>query len=169
MFPGDWVDKFVVDAGPFIHLNQISQLELLARLPVLLVPTGVLTELKEIRLRKGVESWAHAQILTVPPGALAVPALKRVALDRGETECLALALNQSACIFLTDDLAARKAAEKLSIEVHGTIGIIAYAARCRWLTIPQAEEALTLLYERSSLFITYAIIETAINALRESH
>ena len=52
MWPGAWVDKFVIDAGPFIHLDQIGRLELLTRLPSVLIPTGVVLELKEIRLRK---------------------------------------------------------------------------------------------------------------------
>ena len=71
------------------------------------------------------------------------------------------------CTFLTDDLAARNVAEKPGIEVHGTVGLISYAARRRWLTIPQAQDALNLLHERSSLFITYAIIESAIRALKD--
>lgn len=164
---GAWVDKFVVDAGPFIHLDQIDQLGVLGRLPSLLIPSGVLLELRDARLRNVADRWKHVQIFTLAPKAVANPILKRFALDRGETECLALALNHSPCIFLTDDLAARNAAEKLAIEVHGTVGIIAYAVKRNWLTIPQAEKALNLLYERSSLFITYAIIESAIRRLRD--
>ncbi len=158
--------RFVVDTGPFIHLEQIGHLPLLARLPALLVPSGVVSELRDTRLRTIIESWPHTQVLTLAPMAKKLSSLKRMGLDRGEIECLRLALDHAPCIFLTDDLAARRSAERLSIEVHGTVGLIAYAARHRWLSLPQAEKALHQLYEKSSLFITFEIIDSAILALR---
>ena len=95
------------------------------------------------------------------------PSLRAYSLDRGETECLDWALRHREFIFLTDDLAARKTAKDLSIEVHGSVGVLLYAATRHWLTRKQTEESLYVLYQRSSLFITPAIIESAIQALKE--
>jgi len=167
------VDKYVVDAGPLIHLDQIGQLRLLEKLPSLFIPTSVFMEIRHDTNSadlKTIRKWPHAKIVAVgKPGLKSLnPFIKRFSLQRGETDCIHLAFDLRPCTFLTDDLAARIAAEKLSIEVHGTVGIIAYAFRQRWLSLNQAEEALNRLYCQSSLFITYAIIENAILRLRET-
>jgi predicted nucleic acid-binding protein len=166
------MDSWVVDAGPFIHLDQIGSLELLKRLPSLIIPPSVVGELTTAKSRPTLETvtrWPNVTI--VPPPREPLQVLERVGrhtpLHRGEWDCLRLALERSPCVFLTDDLAARTAAEQLHLEVHGTVGLIAYAVRRQWFSISNAEEALKALYHRSSLFITYAIIERAIRRLKE--
>jgi predicted nucleic acid-binding protein len=132
----------------------------------LAVPTGVVAEISDHRIRSQIESWPHVEVVILDESwALS---LRTYSLDKGETECLTWALRHPECIFLTDDLAARNTAKALNIAVHGTVGILLYAAQHRWLTKQQTEESLHLLYQRSSLFVTFAIIENAIRALRAS-
>ena len=158
----------MVDAGPFIHLDQIGHLRLLQRLPRLFVPPSVVQELTETRLN--LARWPNVTVRASrgqPDRALEAQRT-RPSLHRGELDCLRLALELHPCIFLTDDLAARSVAEKLCIEVHGTVGLIAYGVTRQWLSVSVAEEALKALYHRSSLFITYTIIERAIQRVKEA-
>lgn len=167
------MDKWVVDAGPFIHLDQIGLLRLLKHLPRLIVPQSVLHEIGQASLSAELTAVVRWPNLTVRaerrPPLRALEALgKHRALDRGELDCLHLALRLRPRVFLTDDLAARRVAERLRLEVHGTVGLIAYAVRSQWLSVAHAEDALKALYHRSSLFITYAIIERAIRYLQDA-
>lgn len=163
----------MVDAGPFIHLDQIGHLTLLKRLPCLLIPASVLSELSmggSQRPFQAVARWPNLKVIAVR-NPLSSPGMKpigRMALQRGELDCLSLACERHPSTFLTDDLAARTAAERLGIDVHGTVGLIAYGVRRRWLSSEVAQQALERLYHQSSLFITYAIIERAIHLLKES-
>lgn len=167
------MDSFVVDAGPFIHLEQINQLKLLKKLPRLFVPTSVVLEIRQgvtkFQIRT-INHWPNIRIISVrkkPISAISA-VVQKASLQPAEIDCIYLAHQMHPCILLTDDLTARTTAEKLSIEVHGTVGIIAYSFRRKWLSLRKAEEALNLLYHRSSLFITYGIIESAIRSLKNS-
>jgi len=51
-------------------------------------------------------------------------------LHGGEAEPVALAIELKADWFLTDDAAARLLAESLGLEVHGSLGVILWAAGC---------------------------------------
>ena len=167
------MDKWVADAGPFIHLDQIDHLFLLQKLPRLVIPASVVREVSQhpsARRLRTLHHWANVTIVAVrPPRHQTVEALgARTRLHRGEADCLHIALTQAPCILLTDDLVARTVAERLHLEVHGTVGLIVWAVKRKWLSLNGAEEALEGLYHRSRLFITYTIIERAIHTLRKS-
>jgi predicted nucleic acid-binding protein len=87
-----------------------------------------------------------------------------VELDPGETAALAVASERSA-VLLTDDLAARDAAEDLDVEVHGSIGVIALAYTRGELTKSKAIELMRALQTETSLFITDAVVERGITLL----
>ncbi len=163
----------MIDAGPLIHLDQIGQINLLKRFPTLFIPSSVMIEIKHDTNSpdlKAIKKWANIKITHAPksfPGSVD-SLVKKFSLQIGEIDCIQLAWDIQPCIFLTDDLSARSAAEKLSIEVHGTVGIIAYAFRQKWLSLARAEDALNRLYHESNLFITYTIIEEALQRLRKS-
>ena len=167
--------KYVVDAGPLIHLSQINHLKILQKLPSIVIPISVIQEIKHDTAQREIRTigkWANTQIispLTQQTSPAIISILRKYPLQKGEIDCIDLAVQMDPCVFLTDDLAARRAAEKLNVEVHGTVGLIAYAVRQKWLSAEQAREALDLLYHRSSLFITYALIEAAIRSLKNSH
>lgn len=165
--------KYVIDAGPLIHLDQINHLNILQKLPSIIIPASVIQEIKQDTAKseiKTIEKWPNVQIISPKqqtPASM-VTIFKKSPLQKGETDCIHLALEMIPCIFLTDDLNARRAAENIKLEVHGTVGLLAYALRQSWMTIEKAEDALNLLYYQSNLFITYTIIEEAIHTLRNS-
>ena len=168
------MDRYVVDAGPLIHLDQINHLKILQRLHSIIIPPSVIQEIRHDTAKSEIKSigkWNNVEIIS-PKKQTSIQAnliFKEFHLHKGEIDCIHLVVEMSPCIFLTDDLSARRAAEKLNVEVHGTVGIIAYAVRQRWLTIEKAEDALNLLYHQSNLFITYAIIEHAIHTIKNPH
>lgn len=167
------MDKFVVDTGPFIHLDQINQITLLRKLSFLFTPASVVLEIKKGNLTKGlktIKNWANMKIISPHRKSITSPIdniIKKSNLEAGETDCIYLAIENHPCIFLTDDLTARVTAQKLCIEVHGSVGIIAYAVKQKWLSIEKAIESLNQLYYHSNLFITYAIIENAVQSLKD--
>ncbi len=68
--------------------------------------------------------------------------------------------------FLTDDLAARFFAQAIGIEVHGSLGIILWAAAVGLLDQEHAETALERL-TNSSLWVSDRMARKAEAALRE--
>lgn len=74
--------SFIVDAGPFIHLEQIGCLSLLKRLPTLFVPASVFSEITYGSKHAGFEAikrWNNAKIISVKP----YPAvLKKIVVGR---------------------------------------------------------------------------------------
>lgn len=86
-------------------------------------------------------------------------------LQRGEQECLHLCRRLAVPILLTDDLAARDAARRLSITPVGSLGVIVRAFRLDRLSLEDAERLLRRLHEATTLFVTPAIVELAIEQL----
>jgi predicted nucleic acid-binding protein len=70
-------------------------------------------------------------------------------------------------VLLTDDLAVREAAKRLRLTPVGSLGVIVRAYRVGQLSLADAERHLTDLYAVSSLFVTQAIVELAIEQLRK--
>lgn len=142
------------------------------KLPQLLVAISVLHEIRESHIKSTLHSvpqWENVKIVTVDKRLIESfrPRFNKRMLQQGEIDCIALALEKEGCILLTDDLKARVTAEKLGLEVHGSVGIIAYAVKREWISMKTAELALHSLYHQSNLFITYAIIENAIKNLED--
>jgi predicted nucleic acid-binding protein len=83
-------------------------------------------------------------------------------LHAGELAALALALQNPGAICLTDDSAARLAAQTLQLPVHGTIGILLRSLRRQQRT---KEQVLTLLRElpsRSTLHIAPSLLASIV-------
>jgi len=85
-------------------------------------------------------------------------------LDSGEAEALALVNQIHADWFLTDDAAARLLAQSLNLEVHGSLGIVLWAAAVGHLSKGEAEQVLERLYH-SSLWVSTRILAEARSAL----
>jgi len=87
-------------------------------------------------------------------------------LHAGEAEAIALARQIRADWLVTDDAAARLFAQTLGIEVHGSLGIVLWAAATGRLNRPQAEAVLERL-SRSSLWLSPRVLAEAKKALEK--
>ena len=67
---------------------------------------------------------------------------------------------------LTDDLAVRYAAKRLNLTPVGSLGIVVKAFQKGIISLQDAEDYVTDLYDTSSLFVTRTIADLAIEQLR---
>jgi predicted nucleic acid-binding protein len=154
----------ICDAGPLIHLDELSCLDLLSDLRTILVPEQVWQEVEHHRPgaleRSDVDIQRAPVVLSeyVPLQAL----IRALALDLGEQAALSLMALHPDAILLTDDAAARLAAEVLGYRVHGSIGILLRAIRRQQRTSHEVLAILRDLPVRSSLHIRPALLEEII-------
>jgi predicted nucleic acid-binding protein len=163
------VTSAVVDAGPLIHLNEIGALALLRLFTDVYIPGAVWQE-----------ATVSGQVL--PADLEALPNLHRCDLSSesvvrfshayalthlhtGERESLYVCINDNVDLIVTDDLAVRKAAKLLDITPIGSLGIIVKAFKLQMITLSQAERYILNLQDVSSLFVTRAIVELALESL----
>ncbi|MBI3460421.1 DUF3368 domain-containing protein [Candidatus Acetothermia bacterium] len=116
----------IADSSPLIGLSRINQLELLPKLfGSVLVPPVVVEELfSKGHEKKGVEAlraatWLKTQELKDPNTLKVISST----LDPGERAAIALAYESKEAL-LVDDLAARREAERLGIEIYGTLSVL---------------------------------------------
>ena len=155
----------VCDAGPLIHLDELGCCDLLSDFAAILVPDAVWLEITIHRpevLAQTSAELTHTQ--TVPLDQVEFTTLVRaLALDAGEQAALALAYEQAQSILLTDDAAARLAAERPGIRVHGTLGVILRAARRGLRTPEQVLAVLRSVPVRSSLYIRSDLLDAVVS------
>lgn len=139
-----------------IHLDELSCLELLGDFPRILVPEAVWTEVRHHRPQALEHPQVRLERTAVP--ARRHPRLEALAqaftLHPGEAEALRVALEAPEdCLLLTDDTAARLAAQSLQLRVHGTIGILIRAIRRGQLDRFQVISHLEAIPTRSTLHV----------------
>jgi uncharacterized protein len=114
----------VSNSSPLILFQQIGRMDLLEEvLEEIWIPPAVA---EEIEPSLG-QPPAWIRVTTAP--FLATPVEWRVALDRGEREAIALALERSADRVVLDDRQARQEAKRLGLKVVGSVGIVLEAHR----------------------------------------
>jgi predicted nucleic acid-binding protein len=160
--------KVVCDAGPLIHLDEVGSLDLLADFQSILVPEQVWREVDQHRPNVLESSNVGARRVSVAvPGHAPLQALIRaLALDLGEQAALSLVISHPDAILLTDDAAARLAAEALEYRVHGTIGILLRALRRKQRTHDEVLSVLKHLPARSSLHIRPGLLREIIERVQ---
>ncbi len=164
------IEPAVVDAGPLIHLHEVGSLSLLGAFGLLYIPDAVWKEtvdagrVSEQQLRSlpnlrrtSVEQRSFQEFVVLP---------ELRGLQNGELECLWLCVHQPCGFLLTDDLAVREQARSFGVTPVGSLGVVVRAARLGMLDLQEAEVCLRALYTSSSLFVTQAIVEMAIEQLK---
>ena len=159
----------IVDAGPLIHLAEISGLRLLTLFNPILLPGEVWRETVGVDRIPAValDEVAGLERHEAPIDQVA-EYVKQNELGRlhgGECECLWLSRHLGITTLLTDDLAVREAAGKLGITPVGSLGIVVRACRLARITRTEAETYLMDLYNSSSLYVTRVIVELALEHL----
>ena len=121
---------WVVNASPLIVLGKISQIDLLVKVPdALVIPQGVVDEInmgpQNDPARLWIENSGHQYIREATPN----PVVQNWDLGMGETHVISWALANRNYEAIIDDLAARKCAQTLSVQVCGTLGVILRAKK----------------------------------------
>ncbi|QHN03121.1 DUF3368 domain-containing protein [Granulicella sp. WH15] len=121
----------VADTTPLNYLVLIDEIELLpAIFGTVLIPEAVLRELLHPKTPAKVREWIGS-----PPKWLEVRAVvaemlpQLMDLDPGEREAIQLALEVGADAILIDEADGRRHAERLQLEVRGTLGVLERAAK----------------------------------------
>lgn len=152
----------VCDAGPLIHLDELGCLDLLADFAQILVPDAVWAEVSQHRPDALQSTDLQVDRVSMPtPQNQGLRVLTQaLALDAGETAALALMQVHPTAIFLTDDAAARLAAEQLGLQVHGTVGLVLRAIRRQQRTPQQVVTILSRIPTTSTLHIRSSLLKS---------
>jgi predicted nucleic acid-binding protein len=160
----------IADAGPLIHLDELSALDILNDFGRVIVPDAVWLEAQRHRPKvfgRANPLFVRKSIHQYSPLVNALAPL--YTLHAGEQEALHLCLEFSDSLLLTDDTAARLAAKSLGVSSHGTLGLLVRAIRrqsrskCEVLDLLRAIPARTSLHIRPSL-LAEVIKDVEINA-----
>ena len=161
--------RTVLDAGPLIHLDQLGCLDLLEGFEELRVP-GVVW--REVLIHRPTLGLARLGLRLIEPTRAPSPALAALIhgldLDAGEIAALTLMEEWPGDLFLSDDAAARLAAETSGFRVHGTIGLLIRAIRRGTRTIAQVRSTLEQIPTRSTLHINRRLLGRVIASLPAS-
>lgn len=155
----------VVDAGPLIHLDELKCIDLLGDFSSLLTPETVWREAHRHRPQLQLEQIPVLRVVSagIAPTARLAVLVETLNLDAGETAALALVEQSGLHVFLTDDSAARVAAESLGYRVHGTIGIFVRSIRRGLRSQSEVLDILAGIRDRSTLHISQSLLTEVIS------
>lgn len=140
----------VFDTGPFIHLQEIQQLNLLDLFETIFTTREIIEEwnnsvpLSNISVRD----------LTSTSKDFAQYIIEKYKLHLGEATGISLCRQEKIVLFFTDDLDAKETAHSLGLEPHGTLAILLRSLRKDLLTKQESIDLIESLYTQSSLFFT---------------
>ncbi|MBI2574551.1 hypothetical protein HYV82_01575 [Candidatus Woesearchaeota archaeon] len=159
--------RVVSNTGPFIHLLEVDLASALRAFGEVYVPEEVKNELKRNKIT--LDAFRGVKILPLQPKFKDVAEIlvNKFSLDLGEAQAIALALQEKADYFLTDDLDARTVAGVHGVEAHGTVGIILRAFRNKIIDKEMAIKNVKELYASSSLFITKELTDFVIKSIED--
>lgn len=148
----------VTDTGPLTHLGQANALDLLDQFGPLLVPEAVFAELQVGGLPAGIDTVDRER------RSVEIPDDRWQSLDPGERAALVLCRRVDGTL-LTDDLDARKKADELGIEVHGSIGVVLAAYANGLIDDERARATIRALESDSTLYLSPPLVERAIDRI----
>jgi len=160
------MSEAVLDAGPLIHLAELQALDVLGDFSQLYVPAAVRQEVLTYQSKLFEMSSLPFHDVKLRYISSDLRTLARIfSLDRGEIEALSFMEEHPTAIFLTDDAAARLAAERQGYKVHGTIGLLIRAVRQGIRSPSETVQLLKDLPRLSSLHIRPVLLSEIINRL----
>lgn len=161
--------KVVSNSSILIALSRIGQLNLLSQRfeEGILIPQAVWHEVVETGAgRSGANevklaNWLTVHRITNSP----LLALLSTELDKGESEAIALAIEEQADIILLDERAARRKAVSIGLTVLGTVGILIWAKRVG--LIESLRQQLNILQTTGHFHISRTIYKQALQSVGE--
>ncbi len=161
--------KAVTNSSVLIALSSIGQLELInQRFPDgVLLPKAVWKEVVETGVgRPGAEQVAKTSWLTIRlvTNTILVASL-RLELDEGESEAIALFLEEPVQAILIDEKSARKVAKRLNLPTLGTVGILIWAKQQG--LISSLKKQLDILQTVGQFHLSYSVYQEALKKVGE--
>ena len=156
--------KIVLNTSPIIFLGKIDALKLLSACAhEAYVPQGVVAELHEHELPAFIQAHALSEVgLGYVRGALG-------RLHQGELETIVLAKELAADYVVLDDLLARRKAQRLGLQVIGTVGLLLWMEKEQLLDAGQTWEKLQQLTERHGMYLSPSLREQLKQQLLGGH
>ncbi len=133
-------EALIVNASPLVFLGKAGSLELLRGIGLgrVIVPAAVVEEVVASGHSDRAGSALAAADWIERPARAAIPTgVVEWDLGAGESEVIALALATPGARAVIDDLAARRCARALGVEVIGTLGVVIAASRRGLVTDPR--------------------------------
>ena len=158
--------KVVSNTGPILHLSEINLLKALTIFNKIYIPSEVESELRKNNIRSLPKYIKKIDLLHKSKDIAGI-LINKFSLDLGESQAIALALQEKAHYFLTDDLDARSISKDYGIEAHGTAGIILRAFRNKIINKKTAIQKVKELQINSTLFITKDLIYYIIKSIQD--
>ncbi len=161
--------KAVSNSSVLIALSSIGQLELIKlRFPNgVIIPQSVWKEVVETgRGRNGAEQVSKTSWLTISSVTnTSLISLLRLELDEGESEAIALFIEQPSQAILLDEKNARRIAKLMNLPVLGTVGILIWAKQNG--LIPNLKEQLNTLQSVGKFRLSHLIYQEALKKVGE--
>lgn len=138
----------VLNTSPIIFLSKIDCLKLLADcFDNIVTPDAVVDELHAYTLPE----FINVHTLSTTGAAYVQGALGR--LHQGELEAILLAQETAADYVVLDDLLARRKAQRLAIDVIGTIGLLLLLEKRMLLSAEQSWQKIRQLTEQHGMYL----------------
>jgi predicted nucleic acid-binding protein len=154
---------FVCDTGPLLHLGEANIIHLLQMAGEIIIPFVVAEEFKRNTSDIKLPEWVTIKELDEQYQKTVLEWRKQI--DEGEAAAIALTMQMEADWLLTDDAIARQFGESVGLEIHGSIGLLLWAAAVGH--IESENEALNALNAlvNSSLWISDRVVNQARKAI----
>jgi predicted nucleic acid-binding protein len=153
----------VCDTGPLLHLGEANIIHLLQMAGEIIIPFVVAEEFKRNTSDIKLPEWVTIKELDEPYQKTVLEWRKQI--DEGEAAAIALTMQMETDWLLTDDAIARQFGESVGLEIHGSIGLLLWAAAVGH--IESENEALNALNAlvNSSLWISDRVVNQAHKAI----
>lgn len=146
--------KIVSNASPIIFLSKLNAANLLVEcFESVLIPEAVRFELGNLTVHGGIQTQK------ISPFGQQFVAGAFGRLHQGELEAMVLAMETQADYALLDDLLARRKAQRLGLQVMGTVGVILLAYRQHRVADKVVLDWLDELVHRHGLYLSTEMIK----------
>ncbi|PKO09795.1 MAG: hypothetical protein CVU40_07870 [Chloroflexi bacterium HGW-Chloroflexi-2] len=153
----------VCDTGPLLHLGEANIIHLLQMAGEIIIPFVVAEEFKRNTSDIKLPEWVTIKELDEQYQKTVLEWRKQI--DEGEAAAIALTMQMEADWLLTDDAIARQFGESVGLEIHGSIGLLLWAAAVGHIESEnEAMDALNALIN-SSLWISDRVVNQARKAI----
>ena len=155
----------VSDTTPLHYLILVGRDFILHELyGTVVIPPAVLQELSHASAPVRISNWAANPPAWVTVSAPELIPAKFDGLDLGERQALALALELRADLVLLDDRLARRVARRELLNVKGTLGIVAHAAKANLLDFVETINQL----QRTTMYLDREVVDQVIREYNRS-